>query len=97
LRSSNETGIERGRVPVVFHDLLRLLDDTDDGRALLPMRFLVDNPEDLLQALNLLLGLYPVDLESRFGAVQPRRFCHLRKGYEDFLFGEVDVLEPFVK
>ena len=70
LSRGDQPGVKRWSALVFRSDLLALFDDAIDGRAGLALCALADKLEDLLQALDLALGLVSVFLE---GLLQVRR------------------------
>ena len=64
LRSSQQTGIEGRHALIFVHDLLALVDDSQNRIACLtPGRFL-DQSEHLLKSINLAFGLHEVLFEG---------------------------------
>src|SRR3954447_7066117 len=73
--------------------LLSLLNDALDCRAGLALCALANELEDLLQALDLPLGLLLVFLEGLLQVWRLSGTGHLRQGFEDRALGVVNVLE----
>src|SRR5689334_7802497 len=63
------------------------------GIAGLALRSLANRLEDLLKPLHLLLGLAFVLSEGGFEVLRLCRLCHLGQRGQNFLLGEVDVLQ----
>ena len=97
LRARQQAGVEGRRALVFLHDLLAFVDDADDGIAGLALRLLADQAEHLFEPLHLAFGLRVMLLERRPELVRLRRLRHLGQGGENFLLGEIDVLERVVK
>src|SRR5579871_707738 len=97
LRRSEQAGVQRRRALVLLHYLLALGDDAHDGVAGLALRFGVDFLEHLFETRDVLFGLPLVLLESLLQFVALCGFGHLGQRGQDFLFGEVDVLQRVVK
>ena len=77
----------------VFHDRLAFFEDAQDGVAGLAARGLADDLEDLLEALDVALGLLQMLFEAGLELGILRGLGHLRQRFHDLLFGVVDVLE----
>ena len=93
LRRGEQAGIERLGALVLVHDLLALVENAHDGIAGLAAGRLVEQFENLLEALDLAFGLVVMLLERGAQLVGGGRLRHLRQRLQDLLFGEVDVLQ----
>ena len=65
LRGRNQSGVERVLFQVLIHHLRSLFDEPFHALALLARRFLAQCAENLLQALDVPLGLFQMFLECR--------------------------------
>ena len=97
LGCGQQAGIERGRIGILFHDLLAFFDKALDGIALLAARGLAEQLEYLFQPFDVPLGLVVVLFERRPQLIRIRRLRHFRQRLQDLLFGIVDVLERIEK
>jgi hypothetical protein len=64
LRGGQQAGVERGRIDILLHDLLALVQNPLDGVALLPADRLIQHLEDLLETLDLAFGLIVMFFEA---------------------------------
>src|SRR6476660_6497536 len=97
LRGSQETGVEGGRTLVLGHDLRAVLGNAHDRCTGLALGLLLDQRENLFEALNLTLGLAVVLLECSLELRALSGLRHLWQGAQDFLLCEVDILERVVE
>ena len=77
----------------LFHVLFGFIDDAFDGLALLAARRNVQHLEHLIEPLDLAFGFLAVGLERFLQFPALGLLDHARQGFEDLLFGVVDVLE----
>src|SRR3954467_12266133 len=97
LSRRQQAGVERGRVGILFHDLLAFVEDALDGVALLAARGLAEQLEYLFEALDLPFRLVVMLFESGPQLVRIGSLRHFRKRLQYLLFGIVDVLERIEK
>src|SRR6476620_3235670 len=97
LRGSQETGVEGGRTLVLGHDLRAFLGNAHDRCTGLALGLLLDQRENLFEALNLPFGLAVVLLKGSLELLALRRLRHLWQSAQDLLLCEVDVLERVVE
>src|SRR3954470_9531302 len=97
LRGCQETGVEGGRTLVLGHDLRTFLGNPHDRCTGLALGLLIDQRENLFQALNLTFGLAVVLLEGSLELLALSGLRHLWQGAQDLLLCEVDVLERVVE
>src|SRR3954468_7679032 len=97
LRGSQETGVEGGRTLVLGHDLRAFLGNAHDRCTGLALGLLLDQRENLFEALNLTFGLAVVLLEVSLELLALSGLRHLWQGAQDLLLCEVDVLERVVE
>ena len=93
LRRSDQPGVRGRAIGELLHDLAAFRQDALDGFAWHALGLLAQHLEHLLQAFDLLLGLFAMGGE---GLAQPlilRGRFHFRQGFEDLMLGEVDVLQ----
>src|SRR4051794_16594553 len=97
LRGSQETGVEGGRTLVLGHDLRAFLGNAHDRCTGLALGLLLDQRENLFEALNLTFGLAVVLLKGSLELLALSGLRHLWQGSQDLLLCEVDVLERVVE
>src|SRR3954468_1236364 len=97
LRGSQETGVEGGRTLVLGHDLRAFLGNAHDRCTGLALGLLLDQRENLFEALNLTFGLAVVLLKGSLELLALSGLRHLWQGAQDLLLCEVDVLERVVE
>src|SRR6185312_2598694 len=93
LRRGEQTGVERLAPPVFGHDLLALIENAFNRVAGLSSRRHVEQPENLLQTINLTFSLIMMLFKSGAQLVGVGGLRHLRQRLQNLLFSEVDVLE----
>jgi hypothetical protein len=93
LGGGDEGGIQGGGVPLHLQDLAAFLDDAFHALALLAFGLVPALLEDLLQPLELGLGLLEVLLERLLQVWRVRRALHLGERAQDLLFGIVQVAQ----
>src|SRR3954468_9093227 len=97
LRGSQETGVEGGCPLVLGHDLRAFFGNAHDRCTGLALGLLIDQRENLFQALNLTFGLAVVLLEGSLELLALSGLRHLWQGTQDLFLCEVDVLERVVE
>src|SRR5882724_2033595 len=93
LRGGKHAGVKRLAALVLVHDLLALVEDALDRVAGLAARRLVEQFENLLEALDLAFGLAVVLFERRTQLVGLSGLRHFRQHLQNLLFGVVNVLQ----
>src|SRR3954471_4592538 len=92
LRRRDQAGVERRAAGELLHHLLAFLQDALDGLARHALGLLAQEPEDLLEALDLLFRLAAVLLERGLELLVLGGAGHLRQGFQYLVFGVVDIL-----
>ena len=87
LRVGDNGGVQNRLVLDLPSGLVRFLDDAVDRRTLRPAGLLAELLEDLLKPFDLFVGLIEMILEARDEITVGRLVDHLRKRFEDLLFG----------
>src|SRR3954465_7199149 len=92
LRRRDQARVQRRAAGELLHHLLAFLEDALDRFARHALGLLAQEPEDLLEAPDLLLGLAAVRVER---GLELLMLCHagqLRQGLQYLVLGEVDAL-----
>src|ERR1044072_1638046 len=97
LGGSEQTRVESGHALVLIHPSLPFGENTPDRVAGFSFWPLAQHFEHLLEPVDLLLRLGLVLLERSAQRIRVCGLGHFRQGSEDFLFGEVDVLQRVVE
>ena len=93
LRVCNDGGVQHGLVLDLAGRLVGLLDDAVDRRTLGPAGLFAKLFEDLLESLDLLVGLFEMALQPGDQIAVGGFFDHLGQRFNDLLLGVVDVLK----
>src|SRR5712692_6323778 len=93
LRGGKHAGVKRLAALVLVHDLLALVEDALDRVAGLAARRLVEQFENLLEALDLAFGLAVMLFERRTQLVGLSGLRHFRQRLQNLLFGVINVLQ----
>ena len=97
LRCRQQPGVECRRVGVFVHDLLALIENALDRVAFLAARGLAELLEDLLESLDLALGLVMMPFKRRPQLIRVGRLRHFRQGLQNLFFRVVDIFQRIEK
>ena len=97
LRGGDQGGIEHDLVVDLAGDLLRLVEDAFDRRALGALGLFLQRLESAIEPLDLALGLAKVHLEALLELGIRRLLDHVGQRLLDLVLGVVDVLQRMQK